>query len=91
MQELHNSGAWQQMRDEMKSRVLKIAAEKFRLGKKNAITTGKFEFCNALYVKLMEEVHTSLADIFLKVNAKESHYLTLVLSFTSTRDYVPVM
>jgi hypothetical protein len=85
VQELHKSGAWQQMRDEMKSRVLKIAAEKFRLGKKNAIATGKFEFCNALYVKLMEEVHTSLGDMFLKVNVRESHYLTEMLLSTYTR------
>ena len=65
--ELHQSGAWQQMRDEMKSRVLRIAGEKFRLGQKDAITAGKFEFCNTLYVKLMEEIHACLAEMFLKV------------------------
>jgi len=66
--ELHQSGAWQQMRDEMKSRVLRIAMEKFRLGSKEAITSSKFEFCNALYVKLMEEIHACLAEMFLKVD-----------------------
>lgn len=64
--ELHKSGAWQMMRDEMKSRVLKIAAEKFRLGQNEAITGGKFEFCNSLYINLMEEIHTCIADMFLK-------------------------
>lgn len=57
------------MRDEMKSRVLKIAAEKFRLGQNEAITGGKFEFCNSLYINLMEEIHTCIADMFLKVDS----------------------
>jgi hypothetical protein len=67
-QELRRSGAWQQMREEMKSRVFKVASEKFKTGKKDAMTSGKFEFCNALYVNLMEEIHASLADLFFKVS-----------------------
>ena len=76
------------MRDEMKSQVLRIAAEKFRLGQKDAITAGKFEFCNTLYVKLMEEIHACLGDMFLKVNIVLNFSVpSFSQRFQSIRDY----
>lgn len=56
------------MCDEMKSRVFKIVVEKFRFGQNEVIMGGKFEFCNLLYINLMEEIYICIVDMFFKVD-----------------------
>lgn len=65
---LRKSGTWNDMMEEMKVRVLKVASEKFREKRRAALDVGKFEFCNDLYITLAEVIYNTLKELMIKVS-----------------------
>ncbi|KAL2623491.1 hypothetical protein R1flu_003696 [Riccia fluitans] len=63
---LRKSGTWNDMVEEMKARVLKVAAESYREKRRAALDSGKFEFCNDLYISLAEVIYNTLKELITK-------------------------
>lgn len=69
VRQLQKQGLWNAIREEMKTKVLKVAAEKYREKKRAATDIGKFEFCNNLYISLAEVTFNTLKKMLEKVNS----------------------
>jgi hypothetical protein len=68
VRQLQKQGLWNDIREEMKTKVLNVAAEKYREKKRAATDVGKFEFCNNLYISLSDVTYNTLKKLLEKVN-----------------------
>ncbi|CAM6118225.1 unnamed protein product [Calypogeia fissa] len=75
VRQLQKQGLWNDIREEMKTKVLKVAAEKYRERKRAANDIGKFEFCNNLYILLSEVTFKTLQKMLEKRKGRKTDVL----------------